>query len=378
MQAHIRPLSLGPKHHFYGYYGINPWDRSGRLHIALEIQDDSHAPTVGQVATLGVVDKAGGDFSPLAETQGWNLQQGCMAHWVQCQGQDMLSANDLIHGQCVTRIIDLHGQEQCRYEQGLCALSLDRQHAYALDFARMYHCRSVVGYTNHADAIEAVPEDNGIFHFYLKQQQSDLLISIAEVLRKSSVQIPSDARVWINHVLPNPSDEKIVFVLRYTCRDQFKTSLWSLNSDGSGLCEQIPFGGRVSHFCWRDDETLIVSMDDLGRSEMRFFQLQIEQRAYRPYGGAALLGDSHLCFNPTASLAVGDRYPDQVGMSDLFLFDPQTQARQELGRFHHIAHYRGDIRCDLHPRWSADGGCISFDSIHEGSRQIYLLELDAG
>ncbi len=31
--------------------------------------------------------------------------------------------------------------------------------------------------------------------------------------------------------------------------------------------------------------------------------------------------------------------------------------------------------CDLHPRWAQDGSTITFDSVHEGTRQIYALDV---
>ena len=32
-------------------------------------------------------------------------------------------------------------------------------------------------------------------------------------------------------------------------------------------------------------------------------------------------------------------------------------------------------RCDLHPRWSRGGGFVSFDSLHEGARRVYLADV---
>lgn len=35
---------------------------------------------------------------------------------------------------------------------------------------------------------------------------------------------------------------------------------------------------------------------------------------------------------------------------------------------------RSGLHCDLHPRWDANGKMVAFDSIHEGTRQIYICK----
>ena len=32
-------------------------------------------------------------------------------------------------------------------------------------------------------------------------------------------------------------------------------------------------------------------------------------------------------------------------------------------------------RCDLHPRWRPDGKMIGFNSVHEGYRQVYVMDV---
>ena len=51
-------------------------------------------------------------------------------------------------------------------------------------------------------------------------------------------------------------------------------------------------------------------------------------------------------------------------------------AVQSIGDFWVPPVYR-DIycRCDLHPRWRKDGRQLSFNSVHEGSRQVYIIDV---
>jgi hypothetical protein len=49
--------------------------------------------------------------------------------------------------------------------------------------------------------------------------------------------------------------------------------------------------------------------------------------------------------------------------------------RYDIGNFYSPPELRGDVRCDLHPRWSRDGSQVCIDSAHEGTRQIYVLDV---
>jgi Tol biopolymer transport system component len=62
-------------------------------------------------------------------------------------------------------------------------------------------------------------------------------------------------------------------------------------------------------------------------------------------------------------------------MRTLILYRPSDGYRLDIGRFFAPRELDGEIRCDLHPRWSRDGQKICFDSVHEGHRQIYVVDV---
>ena len=67
MTHSIHPITQSPRHHFFGYYDMRPWDPSGRYHLVLEVDFDDRPPSGDDEATVGVVDLVEGDaFKPLA------------------------------------------------------------------------------------------------------------------------------------------------------------------------------------------------------------------------------------------------------------------------------------------------------------------------
>ncbi len=89
--------------------------------------------------------------------------------------------------------------------------------------------------------------------------------------------------------------------------------------------------------------------------------------------------DGHCSFRPgDGRWMLTDGYPRPGNETrSLILYDRGTETRFELGSFQSplAEQHPGDIRCDLHPRWDASGQMISFDSIHEGFRGVYLADL---
>ena len=56
---------------------------------------------------------------------------------------------------------------------------------------------------------------------------------------------------------------------------------------------------------------------------------------------------------------------------------PQVGERcTPLGAFHVPPAYRPNYwRCDLHARWRPDGKQLAVNSVHEGSRQVYVRDV---
>ena len=99
-----------------------------------------------------------------------------------------------------------------------------------------------------------------------------------------------------------------------------------------------------------------------------------------------------------------DTYPDEQGNRLLILYGADDRKRIDLGVFRQdrptpdhdkaeaafscvdpgilaqftrerFAFDRSGYHCDLHPRWNALGTRVGFDSIHEGTRQIYMADV---
>ncbi len=93
--SEVRPLTRQPGNHFFGYYGIPPWNASEQLYACLESDFHERPPERGERATIGVVELATGRFKPLTTTAAWNLQQGAMLHWLPTAPETQLIFNDL-------------------------------------------------------------------------------------------------------------------------------------------------------------------------------------------------------------------------------------------------------------------------------------------
>ncbi len=127
-------------------------------------------------------------------------------------------------------------------------------------------------------------------------------------------------------------------------------------------------------FAWRDTKHIMISTDLSG--QMQFLEFVDRDRTFEPFGHGAFPSSGHNAFSPDRQWVVCDSSPQEIErMSELMLYHIPEGKKYTLGQVHSPAIYTRDIRCDLHPRWSPDGKAVTFDSVHGGTRQVYLADV---
>jgi hypothetical protein len=130
----------------------------------------------------------------------------------------------------------------------------------------------------------------------------------------------------------------------------------------------------VSHYDWwgRDRIVAWARRNDVG--DRYFIFEDKEGGSIEPIGEGLLTCDGHCSFSPDGRWMLSDTYPDATHHRTLFLFEMATGERIDIGRFLSPP-VTWEIRCDLHPRWNRDGSKVCIDSVHEGTRQMYVLDV---
>jgi len=383
----IRKVTSGPKHHFASaYYHLSSWDATGRYLLCLETGIENRQPQPGEPATVGMVDLATGEFIPLAETRAWNFQQGTMQQWLGTAPDSLIIYNDLRDGKFVSVILNVHtGKEVKVIGRAVSAVSHDGRKAVSLNFARLHITRPGYGYAGDGDdprMEENYPGDDGLYFVDLETGESRLIVSCADVFRLNPPPGQKAAQLlWMNHTLINPGDTRVFFLGRCPGIDGRGrlTAAYTVNLDGSGLRCVLPYDWSASHFDWLSAERLMVTTRYQGKTPWchLLFTDTGGDRDYRVLGEGILTHDGHGVFSPDGRWMATDSYPDGRHQRTLMLLDMENDALLRLGRFHDPPdNFTGPCRCDLHPRFNRTGDLICFDSVDDGTRQVYLAGLE--
>lgn len=383
VQCKVRALTRGPKHHFFGYYGICPWNQSGRRLVCLESDFQDHMPSEGEAAAVGLVDAETGQFHRVAETRAWNLQQGAMLHWNPLNPEDQIIYNDQRGGDIASVVLNVNSGRKRLLPRAVSAVSHNGKWALSLTYGRVGRLRKVVGYGGAKDPNpdDPAPENDGVFLMDLSSGECKLVVSIAQVYKRLVREYPllQGCHLWFNHTVFNKNDTRFFFLARANLPPDQKrqTGMFTVNLDGSELREAIPFDKNVSHFDWRDDKQIIAtcSLDGSGRKHVLFTDGLAD---YKVIGDGFLDSDGHCSFSPDGDWIATDRKRGDTMQQLLLIYNVRTGQKQILysGDMQNKLYMSGDMRCDFHARWSRAGEKICFDAIEPGgTRQLHVAYL---
>ena len=420
IKTNIKAVTSGSKHHFFGYYDKCPWDSSGRFILSMEVDFIDHLPGSADIAEIGVVDLTNNNqFKPISKTWAWNWQQGCMLQWFPSHDKCIIF-NDKQDNKFVSVIVNIETNKKKILPFPIYSIHPSGKWAVTLNFSRLDHVREGYGYKGVVDKHynEVASDKDGIFLLNLETGKYNLIISLADLYNYKHIDLMDQGKHWVNHLTFNPSGNRFVFLHRWQLRGgRMYTRLFTANKDGSDLYLLLD-SGMASHFGWKNDKQILawgrIPTALAGISKKRWLmkfllpiyrKLKIAKGLFRrkfigdnfllftdksknfeKIGDKILDDDGHCSFSPDEKWILTDTYPDKDYYRTLILYNLEKNKRIDIGKFYSISDKKygtgkgweiSGMRCDLHPRWNTDGTEICIDSVHEGSRQVYILDVSS-
>ena len=375
----VRAITRGPNFHWFGYYDKLQFDPSNRYVLAMRTGFEHRSPRPDDLIQLGLIDLQDSDkWMDLGETTAWCWQQGCMLQWLPGSVSEVIW-NDREHGQYVSRILDVKTGQRRSLPGPIYALSPDGRQAVTTDFRRLADTRPGYGYNGIPDPNKDMlaPDDSGIWRMDLRSGECKLIFSIRDAVRIPCVRHDwRGAKHWFNHLLYAPDGKRLVFLHRWTggaAGSRRLTRMFTLSPEGREPHVVDDFGG-MSHFTWCDANH-ILGWAERPPAGQAFYLFEDRTRNVEVVGAGVMTEDGHCTYLPDNRWILCDTYADSQRLQHPYLFHTTSKTRHPLGHFFSPPEYRGEWRCDTHPRISRDGHLVTIDSAHAGGRQIYLLDI---
>ena len=383
-----RTITAGPKFHWFGYYDKREFDAADRLVLSNEVDFEHRSPTGQDEIRVGYVDTTNGDrWHELGTSRAWGWQQGCMLQWRGPTSEEVLW-NDRQGDRFVCHVLNIRTGRRRTLARPIYTISPDGKVGLSLDFARLDNLRPGYGYDGLADphVRERAPEEAGIWRVDLETGDDELVVSVADAVRVSYAD-EDIAGYWhyFNHLLINPDATRFIFLHRWRKRFDpdtrefeggFTTRMFTANLDGSDLYVLDP-SGHTSHFIWKNPRQVCAWTRPSGQPD-GFYVFTDQSRQVERVGEEAMTVNGHNTYLPPPydEWILNDTYPDRrMSRQTLYLYHPPTGRKVILGHFPSPRAYRGEWRCDLHPRSSNNGHTVAIDSPHAGGRQVHLLDI---
>ena len=381
-----RRVTSGPHDHLLAnYFGINAWSPDNRYLLALETDLNGRLPEVSDPCKIGLVEIATGTFRTLAKTVCWNFQEAAMAHWLSA---DEILYNDLRDRKFVTVVRNWRTGAERIVPYPTSALSPDGKTIISVNYARLRLTRPDYGYPGEGqDAREGVqwPEDDGIWSVDLATGKAKLLVSVANCRDRMPRIGTAKGLAYFCHTVFSRDGSKIFWLAR-TVEDYDKekrkgdigrqTVAFTCNADGSDVRRSFPDGWDGSHFNWKDGSTICVTAKFDAKKWSHVEYTVGDEAGAHTLGGGRLDWDGHCTYSPDGKWLSTEGYRDAKHNRHWKLLRLSDGKVFDLGAYFVPEAYRpGYWRCDLHARWRADSRQLAFNSTHDGTRQIYLIDI---
>ena len=359
---------------FFGYYDKSPVSPDGRYILFQSSTHPTEQPPDPRMPIEVICqDLQTGDVLARIPSAAYNWQQGTKLQW-SSPHRFVFNAYDTETDRYVAYVYDV---AQCKVIQTLpmaiydsfndgfaLTLSFDRLARLAPDYG--YFCRMGRAYD-----LEALGED-GVWVLDMATGESRLILSLEMLAQLHPMPSMQGAQHSVNHIMIAPDGKRFTVIHRWYQSRRRYDRLVVTGVDGSNTTI-LADEGMVSHCFWHDHQHIFGFLRSGDKDA--YFMLDADSGTASQVGEGIIdrFGDGHPHIH--GSKVVFDTYPNKARIKMLFLYDLDSRKLEELGGFFEGLKFDGETRCDLHPRFGCNGERVFFDSVHEGRRKLYAMDL---
>lgn len=369
--------------YFFGYYDKSPWDIKNQYMLCLRTKNTYKNVAPREKADIVIIDtkeplNSNKRIRIVASTSSWNVQQGCMLQWLGPDFQSKIIYNDFQDDKYCSIILDLKTNKKTIIDMPIYSVSSDGTFALTLDFSRLHTLRPGYGYANKNDETKgiAIPNGSCIWKVDLIKNKIVSIIEYDKIINFEPRKEMNGAIHKVNHIMINPSGTRFMFLHRWFKGSKKYSRLLTCDINGENLYN-LSDDDMVSHCYWKNDEEIFAFLNkkNLGNG----YYLMKDKTNKFTKCCSTLTGDGHPSFSPNLKYLITDSYPDRKRIQNLYLIDAKNLKKAEpivVARVFSPFKYDNDTRCDLHPRWNRSSNEVCIDSVFEGKRGLYVVNVE--
>ena len=371
----IKLISNKTQENLFGYYDKCPWNKTEDKMLYLQVKDAYKDAAPMQEAKIILKDLKTNEEKEIAITKAWNVQQGCMLQWLGPDFNSKILYNDFIANSLRTVILDIETMEKHIIDYPVYTVDKSGNWGLTLDFYRLHRMRPGYGYSNKEDRTkeELLPNDYCIWKVDFEKNTAEGIIKYQDLYEKDFKESMEGAEHKVNHIMINPEGSRFMFLHRWFKNGVKNTRLLTANIDGKNICNLLD-EGMTSHCTWKDNDTILgwARKEDLGT---HYYLIKDKTAQCKIIAGEKLLTDGHPSYSPNGKYFVTDTYPDFKRKQHIYIYQEEKDKLIDIATVYAHIKYKGDCRCDLHPRWSPSGTKICFDGAQDTKRQVYVIDV---
>lgn len=378
----VQPLavSFSHQHCFFGYYDISPFDSRSAKVLACRCPIAQGRRTAGTPLELGYILSNGSkpEFFQFAKTTTWCWQQGARLQWLTSLGPDCVIYNSRVKNKHGAILHDIKSGETIgELNAPIYAVDPQNHIAISVNFSRLQRLRPGYGYDDLPDKTrhQNAPDVDGLWSIDIRDGSRELIFSLHEAASIETQPGMEGCQHYFNHIAWNPSGTRFLLFHIWSDGRSHSGRVITLNRDGTAPY-LLTNEAHVSHYCWlSDQEILLTSTHQQCGTGYHVFRDNVGLVEAWPREN--LPRDGHPTMSPKGTWVLSDSVSNIYRERELFLYDRSRDFRVDIGRFFTPAKLRGEIRCDLHPRWSSEGNMIAVDASHSGKRTMMIFDISS-